>query len=179
MVYLNEKLHLEAMRISVQDKLLSLMLEIYPPIYSYLWIDDGESYLKGLYSEANLRLELEKPNSHYYFIKYEGQIVGILRIVVNNLVPDLMNKLMVKLQRIYLSQRVQGKGIGKQILNWVEEEFCREKSIPLWLEVMDSQKQAIGFYEKIGFVKSGRFVFNSNMMKEEYRGMYRMIKEYK
>ncbi len=174
---LNKKLCLDTIRVSQHDKLLSLMTEIYPPVYSHLWIDGGKGYLKELYSKANLKLELENPNSHYYFVRYEEQIVGILKVMVNEPIPDSRKKPTVKLQRIYLSQNVQGKGIGKQILNWVGKEFCK-KSTYLWLEVMDSQKQAIGFYEKTGFVKERRCAFNSDMMKEKYRGMYVMVKRY-
>lgn len=179
MVMINEKLYLESIQISDQNKLLNLMMEIYPPVYRHLWIDHGKYFLQGLYSEANTKLELENPNSHYYFVNYKEQAVGILRIIENELVPELMNEPLVKLHRIYLSKKVHNKGIGKQILQWVENEFCKEKHIPLYLEVMDTQENAIGFYEHLGFAKRGRFNFNSNKMKIKYRGMFRMIKEYK
>ena len=63
-------------------------------------------------------------------------------------------------------------------MNWIEETFCKENGAALWLEVMDSQYQAIGFYENMGFIKKDTFTYNSSMMKATYRGMYRMIKRF-
>ncbi|MEN7551889.1 GNAT family N-acetyltransferase [Rapidithrix thailandica] len=176
MIQLLNDISLSPISLSEQGKLLQLMKEIYPPVYSHLWMDKGEEYLTDIYSKENLKAEIMNPDVYYYFIQYKKETNGILKVITNENVPGANDNDMVKLQRIYISPALQGKGIGKQLIRWVEDAFCKEHSLPLWLEVMDSQEKAINFYEKQGFVKFNRFKFSSGRMKEEYRGMYRMIK---
>ncbi|WP_242094238.1 GNAT family N-acetyltransferase [Aestuariivivens sediminicola] len=178
MITLDKNLCLKSIDTSDGDTLFNLMQTIYPPVYGHLWVDNGDSYLQELYSESNLRLELKDPKAYYYFVIFKYKLVGILRVITNTSMPGVMSNSMVKLQRIYLSPKIQGKGIGKHILNWIEETFCKENGAALWLEVMDSQPQAIGFYENMGFIKKDAFAYNSSMMKATYRGMYRMIKRF-
>ncbi|NAS11235.1 GNAT family N-acetyltransferase [Poritiphilus flavus] len=153
------------------------MSVIYPPVYAHLWPDGGNYYLNKLYSIENLKSELKDPDSRYYFVEYNEETIGILKVVLNCSIPGGDNRPMVKLHRIYLSPEIQGKGLGKQLLNWIEEKFCKDPRTPLWLEVMDSQEKAIRFYENCGFIKAGTFSFDDLMMKAVYRGMFRMIKE--
>jgi GNAT superfamily N-acetyltransferase len=178
MITLDAKINLLAVKLHDQGKLLDLMLDIYPAVYSHLWQDQGDRYLRKVYSQKNLCIELKNANARYYFVQYEGEVVGILRVILGETMPGWATTPMVKLERIYLSPAVHGKGIGKRIFQWVEEEFCIESKIPLWLEAMDSQPQAIGFYEKMGFGEHSRFRFEEELMKDEYRGMIRMVKQY-
>ncbi|MDH7447798.1 GNAT family N-acetyltransferase [Aquimarina sp. 2201CG14-23] len=176
MIILNDKVSLRKVEEEDHRELLRLMRNIYPPVYSHLWLDRGTEYINRLYSKNNLIKELKDPDSFYYLINYEKESIGILRIIINEQIPDILDNSMVKLQRIYLSDKTQGKGIGTKILNWVEEEFCKSEKKTIWLEVMDTQHQTIKFYEKAGFSKKTKFQFDSDLMYKKYRGMYRMIK---
>lgn len=73
----------------------------------------------------------------------------------------------------------QGKGIGKKIIHWMESELQETKTSYLWLEVMDTQENAIQFYEKLGFRIVDSIKFKSDLMKEEFKGMYLMKKDIK
>ncbi|MCX2680309.1 GNAT family N-acetyltransferase [Galbibacter sp. EGI 63066] len=176
MIKLSNDINLRPISLTDHESLSKLMNDIYPPVYNHLWLDNSEWYLNKLYSKENMATELNNPDSYYYFVQYKSNTVGILKVIVNESMPGAENA-MVKLQRIYLAPSLQGKGIGKLLIKWVEEMFCKEHSLPLWLEAMDSQDTAIGFYEKLGFVKCGTFTLEFEMMKEKYRGMFRMIKE--
>ena len=80
--------------------------------------------------------------SYHFFIEENKKVIAYLRAYY---VDD--TKKVVKLGRVLT--REHGKGIGRQLL---------EQSIPLIKEKMkvdkitiDAQKQALGFYEKLGF----------------------------
>ena len=52
---------------------------------------------------------------------------------------------------IAVKKELQGKGIGKYIMNWFIN-LCKQKGINnIWLEVSQNNKKAIGFYENFGF----------------------------
>lgn len=178
MIYLDENLHLEPVKLSDHRLLFKIMQEIYPPVYSHMWFDKGAGFLKQLYSESNLGSELENPDSRYYFVKFDKGEVGILRFILNEPLPGEKNDSMVKLHRIYLLPKLHGQGIGRKIIKWIEAKYCRGQNVTLWLEVMETQRQAIGFYEKLGFVRKEKVEFNWPGIKDTYSGMYRMAKAF-
>ena len=155
-------------------RLSALMKNIYPKVYEHLWRDGGVSYLNNVYGEKNLARELAQPASLYSFIEYYSDTVGILRILDQETLIDMKDQSACKLQRIYLSEEVQGKGIGKQLVYWTKERARQLESSVLWLEVMNTQNKAIGFYQKLGFQICGKFKFQAELMHKGYRGMYRM-----
>ncbi|WP_276166685.1 GNAT family N-acetyltransferase [Zobellia alginiliquefaciens] len=170
-------LYLKPITIGEYQQLYDLMCTIYPPAYSHLWPDKGASYINSLYAKENLEKELGQPNSEYFFITYKNEKAGILKVLLNESLPPDHTVNGTKLQRIYLDQSLQGKGIGKALILWVEREYRTTEKSTLWLEVMDTQDQALRFYEKLGFKKVNSFSFDSDFMHEAMRGMYRMAKE--
>lgn len=174
---LTTDLYLEPITIAEYQELYDLMCKIYPPAYAHLWPDKGASYINSIYAKENLGKELGQLNSEYFFITYKNEKAGILKVLLNESLPTAHTVNGTKLQRIYLGQSLQGKGIGKTLILWIEQVYrTTEKSI-LWLEVMDTQHQALRFYEKLGFKKVSSFSFDSEYMYESMRGMYRMAKE--
>lgn len=59
----------------------------------------------------------------------------------------------VKLQQIYVATGFQGRGVGKMLLNEIEESFFEIPKITL--EVEEKNTSAIAFYIKHGFVQTG------------------------
>ena len=46
----------------------------------------------------------------------------------------------------------------------------------VWLEAMDSQAQALRFYEKEGFTHLASYTLDAPLMHPHYRGMLRLVK---
>ena len=176
-IIVSNTISLTEINLTDHKKLYNLMCKIYPPVYKHLWPDDGKWYLKEIYLKKNLEKELNNSNARYYFVNYKQEPVGILRVILNEPLIGVKNKYATKLHRIYLSPSVQNKGIGKEIVNWVEKKLCTKQESILWLEVMDSQGVAIRFYEKLGFKIVGSFRLQFELMYENVKGMYRMVKE--
>ncbi|WP_378187555.1 GNAT family N-acetyltransferase [Aquimarina sp. W85] len=177
MNHISSDIILKEINLSDSKKLYELMFEIYPPVYKHLWLDKGESYLNELYSKDNLKNELQNQNSRYYFVVSNNINIGILRILLNEPINTIENGLGIKIHRIYLHPSIHGKGFGKRIFNWIETEFGKMDYSYFWLEAMDTQDSAIKFYEKMGFSIVSSFKLDANLMLENYKGMYRMVKE--
>ncbi len=56
-----------------------------------------------------------------------------------------------EIQKLYLSDKAKGKGIGKELMKAIEETARKKGYSRLYLETHSVLKAAIGLYEKIGF----------------------------
>ena len=170
MLKVTDETILKKISINDQKDLYNLMSRIYPSTCEHLWIDKGKWYIDNLYSYDNPRKELSESNSLYFFIQYQSNIVGILRILENEPLIDFKKEKAAKLQRIYLAPSAQGKGIGKALINWTENKQRELGYSILWLEVMDTQTKAIRFYEKLGFKISGKLSLESDLVYKNLTG---------
>jgi GNAT superfamily N-acetyltransferase len=59
-------------------------------------------------------------NSSYYFVQYQSQTIGILKLIENIPLAEFKNRKSAKLDRIYLDPEFHGQGIGKTLLDWTE-----------------------------------------------------------
>lgn len=167
---------IQELQTSDTEALSALCLRIYPQFFLYLWHERGEWYQREKYNANQLRSEIENPNSKYYFILFENVPVGYLKINLNMTLPAYPSANGMEVERIYLLKEVQGKGLGKQLMNFAIAEAKRLQKSYLFLYVMDSSADSMKFYETMGFEKFGRKYLDFTQMKEEYRGMYSMVK---
>lgn len=72
------------------------------------------------------------------------EIIGVLGLHLNWLRGPYI-------QFLGLLETQQGHGIGRQILNWVEEEARNEASRNIWVLVSEGNLRALAFYERCGF----------------------------
>lgn len=172
---------IKLMPISFEDHfvLLRLIKNIYPPAYSYLWKnEDCHFYFNRFYSSDNLKKELAEKESEYYFVYHDVNLVGILRIHFDKALKTMPEKSGCYLNRIYLSEEVQGKGIANELFKWVEQQALKKGNELIWLEAMDSKAQALKFYLKQGLIKSHKAYLDFEPLHEHLRGMdvlYKLI----
>jgi ribosomal protein S18 acetylase RimI-like enzyme len=175
-IKISERIFLCSINLADHAVLYNVMKTIYPQAYRHLWVDGGKWYMDRIYGPDNFRQELAEPGSFYYFIEFNGAKAGILRLQDDKSLIDFPDKKATKLQRIYLDAAVQGNGIGREVLDWTAQRAMQTGYSHLWLEVMDTQEQAIEFYKKAGFVVSGAFRLDYELVHPQLRGMYRMLK---
>lgn len=175
-IAISDAIHLRTLTGADQAAAYTLMKRVYPQAYHELWPDQGTWYVDQIYGKATFEKETAEPNTHYYYIQVDSKEVGVLRIQEDQTLLDFPEKQATKLQRIYLDASVHGKGIGKTVLNWTAEQAAQKGYAILWVEVMDSQQQAIQFYRKCGFEISSRFRLTYELMYPALRGMYRMYR---
>lgn len=178
MINLNKETSLQEIKIHDYSKLYDLMSEIYPTEYSHFWLDDSSSFINNQFNKENLEKELSEKKQQYFFVIYKNEIVGILRLLLDYKMAKFPTKKTIKIHRIYLHNKVQGKGVGKLILNYVEN-FTKENNYNiLWLEAMEKKPQALNFYKNFGFNIGDEYLYEYVLLKKEYQKMIAFYKEY-
>lgn len=176
MIQISENIQLKEILNSDFEFLFNLMKEVYSAAYSHFWKDAGEWYVQSQYSENNIIKELSEANTAYYFVLYNGEIIGNFRIIWNSDLKGFENKKSVKLHRVYLHSKIQGKGVGKSLLNWLEKEAIKKQYELIWLDAMDEQPQAFEFYKKNGYQYHSHCFLAFDLLYDNVRKMSQVYK---
>lgn len=176
MIKVTEDIQLRVVLSSDTAVLSNLMADIYYDTYSHFWTDTGDWYVDTQYSKESLLKELSEENSENYFIIFKDEIIGNFRIVWDEKLAGLPEEKQVKLHRIYLHQKTQGNGIGKNLLSWLDEKARKKEYKIIWLDAMNGQPQAFQFYEKLGYTYHSHVFLTFNFLHEEVRKMSQLYK---
>lgn len=176
MIKISQNLQLKIITKEDCKNLFTLMKEIYPLAYSHFWNDDGNWYVNSQYSKENILKELSQENAEYYFILFKDEIIGNFRIIWDDKLSNLSEEKQLKLHRIYLHPKIQGKGIGKQLMIWLEEKAKQKDYKIIWLDAMDAQPQAFQFYKKLDYNYHSHVFLPFNLMHDEVRKMSQLYK---
>ena len=119
----------------------------------------GEYSKKGWTTEADLLdgtrtdekgLEeiISAPDSFIYkYVDSNGKIIGCVRVKKND------NKLYLGM--LTVSPELQGKGIGKKLIQFVESEATNLRCAVVYMTVISVRNELIKWYEKYGYVRTG------------------------
>lgn len=176
MIPITQNIALREIKEQDVDVLYNLMNIIYPAAYSFLWPDNGAWYINEQYSKTNVLKELKQEKANYYFVVVDDEIVGNFRIVWNERLKNLQIVNQVKLHRLYLHEKVQGKGVGKAVMNWLEKEALLKDYKAIWLDAMDAKQQAFEFYKKLGYQYHAHVFLPFELMKKDVRKMSQLYK---
>jgi GNAT superfamily N-acetyltransferase len=136
--------------------------EVYPSILSREQIN---YMLDEIYNEKSLALQMEAGH-HFFGVKDEhGNLEGFFSV---SSAEDVY-----KLQKLYLSPLLHGKGLGKVCINYVKEFVFKNKGKSLILNV-NRNNPAVNFYKKNGFeiiesvdIPFGEFTLNDYIMEHK------------
>lgn len=121
--------------------------------------DNIKVYLEKSFSIKKLEEELSIPSSAFYFIFYNRELAGYLKVNVNDAQTEDMGEETLEVERIYIRQEFQNNGLGRQLLNKGLEVARLQNKTKIWLGVWEHNGGAISFYNKIGFVHTGSHSF--------------------
>lgn len=148
----------------------------YEPYYPHIWKTGGlDWYMEKCFGADLLTAELADPGTEFLLATDEqGQIVGFLKLILLKPVPetDLSNALY--LEKIYLMPGYFGKGAGQQLMAWVSEKARQMGRDAVWLQVMKTGP--VSAYERAGFMNIGPTRFEFDLLKEEERDGWVMLK---
>ncbi|MBO9595061.1 MAG: GNAT family N-acetyltransferase [Niabella sp.] len=120
-----------------------LALEIWPKAFEQLLSKAQMDYmLQMMYAPAVLEKEMKR-GVEFYILRYNGTDMGYTAIEQKE--PGAW-----KLHKIYLSQQLRGKGIGKFQLKSMEAIVRGYGAHELWLNV-NRQNKAVDFYKSQGY----------------------------
>jgi diamine N-acetyltransferase len=146
---MNEKLLIRVAGKGDITAIEQLARRIWPATYSNTLTPAQLSYmLDYFYTPASLENQMMNQGHSFIICHLEGVPVGFASWSVIN------QSNIYKLHKLYVDTAIQGKGIGKKLVDYIEEKLLEDKASTLRVNV-NRYNKARNFYEKIGFVIIG------------------------
>jgi ribosomal protein S18 acetylase RimI-like enzyme len=121
-----------------------LAREIWPVTYAEIVAPDHLNYMLNLfYNNAALRDQMLDQQQTFLMVELDGRSVGFASF--STVEPGIS-----KLHKIYVHPDTQGKGIGKQLIDFITDHLHTQSIHTLRLNV-NRYNKARFFYEKLGF----------------------------
>jgi len=119
--------------------------EIWPKTYGQILSEAQLQYMLQLnYSPASLKRQMQVQKHQFLLAELDEESVGFASFSAAGIAG------VYKLQKIYVRTDIQGKGIGKALIDAVAEAIEPLKATSLRLNV-NRHNKAKTFYEKFGF----------------------------
>jgi GNAT superfamily N-acetyltransferase len=163
-------------KVDIKDlhALREIGIDSYLPHYMHLWKPGGvEWYMQRCFGDEVLQKELCNKNIEYYVAQAENENIGILKLILQKPIPESKIENALYLEKIYFVKEWIGKGVGRELINFVFKRALELNRDCVWLMAMDTSDKPISAYEKAGFTIHSRTRLDSDfeLMKEEFRGM--------
>lgn len=111
---------------------------------------------KRLRKEAASALE----NMFYYTISFKDKIIGGINVCK-------LSEFTYRIKRVYIDQNYQNRGLGREILAFIEGEFPEAREWTLDTPKLNLRNQH--FYEKAGYKKIGETAYSEKLVLIDYR----------
>ena len=146
----------------IQDLSSRIWREHYPGIITPAQID----YMLGkMYAADVLRDEVET-KGYRYVLAVDGTMpVGYLAYRIDPAVRSVL------ISKLYLLPSLHGKGIGRQMLQFVKDDAAAQGAKFIYLFVNKNNEKAIAAYERFGFVRAEAVVtdIGGGFVMDDYR----------
>ncbi|KAF2074612.1 hypothetical protein CYY_004082 [Polysphondylium violaceum] len=121
--------------------------------------ENMKKYLEEGFEIQKLIAEIHNTDSPIYFSIFDGRVIGYLKVNFGESQTELQDSKALEIERIYVIQEFQGRGVG-QILYNKAIEIAKEKDVEyVWLGVWEFNPKALSFYKKNGFVEFSKHIF--------------------
>jgi ribosomal protein S18 acetylase RimI-like enzyme len=118
-----------------------------------------KKYVNTAFSMARMRQELADKDTSFYLLLADGELAGYLKLNESGAQTDIRDPQSLEVERIYVSKRHIGKGLGKALMDRALGEARLRGKAYLWLGVWEKNERAIRFYMKHGFYAVGTHEF--------------------
>lgn len=118
-----------------------------------------QTYLEEKFSKAQVRQELANPDSQFYFVWDQDEVVGYLKLNTGKAQTEPQPEPAMEIERIYVLSKCQGKKLGHALLRHALSQAQAQGVAYLWLGVWEENHRAIAFYERHGFEGFGEHLF--------------------
>src|SRR5690606_3241791 len=121
--------------------------------------ENMQTYIEKAFNLEQLSSELNNPSSQFYFAYFNDDLAGYLKMNTDDAQSERMGDDALEIQRIYIKREFQRHGLGKYLVHYAKEIGIKNNKKKIWLGVWEHNANAIAFYEKMGFVQTGKFSF--------------------
>lgn len=120
---------------------------------------DMDKFLNNDFGLERLSLELKNPESDFFFVESEDQIIGYLKLNRGKSQTEAKLKNSLEIERFYVIPSFHGKKVAQQMMKKALEIAESGHFDWIWLGVWENNARAIRFYEKHGFEKFDKHIF--------------------
>jgi len=111
--------------------------------------DEVDTYLAGL-DTAYFESSMASENCSFLVVSEHEEVFGFAQLIKKT-PPNEVGKAWLKLERLYLDPTRIGTGAGKLLMQEYQNAARQEDIEYAWLEVLNTNKRAVAFYERLGF----------------------------
>lgn len=116
-------------------------------------------YVEKAFRTEKLEKELANEFSHFYFICYNHETAGYLKINTDDSQTERMGDEAFEIERIYVRTKFQRKKLGEHLIHKAVELAMSLNKKCVWLGVWEENYNALAFYKRMGFILSGSHSF--------------------
>lgn len=120
---------------------------------------DFELYCREAFSMEKFEEEFAVDEAEFYQVEQAGQIIAYLKLNLHTPPGNWAEGAALQIERIYVLQNIQSKGLGQQLLHFSEQRAKETGAEWVWLSVWKVAPRSIAFYEKNGYTIFGEEVF--------------------
>jgi len=121
--------------------------------------ENMEAVLKEAYDADTLEREWREEGSVCYLAWEGNNLIGFVRLRLNDEAEDRLGKNTIELQRLYVHPDHQGKKTGSLLMKQVVDYSSKQGYDWVWLGVWERNYKAQEFYAKWGFEKFSEHIF--------------------
>ena len=121
--------------------------------------DSMTAYLNTAFSAEKLTAELENKHSLFKLLYVNEEPAGYLKVNIDEAQSEQLGPDTLEVERIYILSRFQKLGLGKVLMDEAIKLANEMNKNKIWLGVWEKNMNAIAFYEKAGFEKTGSHSF--------------------
>ncbi|WP_026890781.1 GNAT family N-acetyltransferase [Lacrimispora aerotolerans] len=118
-----------------------------------------KEYIEKAFSKQKLIKELEDKSTEFYFIFYNNEMAGYLKVNTGDSQTEKMGNETLEIERIYIRKKYQRKKLGEQLIQKAIEIAKVQYKKEVWLGVWEENHDALAFYERMGFCPIGSHAF--------------------
>ncbi len=121
--------------------------------------EDMQVYIAEFMSVEAFEEELTDKDSIFFIAEIESEMIGYAKLKESSAEDCVADENPIELCRLYVAHEFHGKGIAKKLMNECFAEATRKNFQTMWLGVWEFNFRAQRFYEKLGFSKVGKHIF--------------------
>jgi diamine N-acetyltransferase len=167
-------------RATIEDvsALHRICCDAYSRNFHHHWEGNGlEQYLNKVFGIDTLAAEIIDVNVRYFIACHDYEPAGFMKLNLYSNLPGRNMATGIEVDKIYVLPELKGKRIGKALLNTAFTIAHDLRKEIFWLSVIDTNLEAITFYEKAGFIFHSKTRLDYPLFREELKGMCRMYLE--
>lgn len=110
--------------------------------------ENMKAYLDRAFNLKQLEKELSDSSSEFYFIYFNEEIAGYLKVNTEDAQSEVMGNDSLEVERIYIRKKFHKQGLGKYLINKAIEIAVQCNKEKIWLGVWEKIKTLLAFMKK-------------------------------